>query len=176
MKKRLYIISFIIISFLGTMLHFLYDLNNNIIFGVFGAVNESVWEHVKIATLPVYFCLILKYFFMYKKEKYNIYFSTLIEIITIFLTIVIVYYCYTWIFRKHIFFVDIMLFYFAIALSQLFGYFASKTKYLEKLEVFSKQICLIIGCIFILFTFVPPNISLFKDENTNTYGIFKNKY
>ena len=44
------IISVIIISIVGTLSHFLYDISNhNRIVGLFSAVNESTWEHIKIA-------------------------------------------------------------------------------------------------------------------------------
>ena len=47
------IFSVIIISFIGTLSHFLYDISNhNKVIGLFSAVNESTWEHVKIALTP----------------------------------------------------------------------------------------------------------------------------
>ena len=47
------IIGIIIISLVGTLSHFLYDLtNHNKLIGIFAAVNESTWEHIKIALTP----------------------------------------------------------------------------------------------------------------------------
>ena len=47
------IISIIVISVVGTLSHFLYDLtNHNKFIGIFAAVNESTWEHIKIALTP----------------------------------------------------------------------------------------------------------------------------
>ena len=47
------IISIIVISVLGTISHFLYDISNhNKIIGLFSSVNESTWEHIKIALTP----------------------------------------------------------------------------------------------------------------------------
>ena len=46
-------ISIIIISLIGTISHFLYDISNhNKFVGLFSAVNESTWEHIKIALTP----------------------------------------------------------------------------------------------------------------------------
>jgi len=46
-------ISIVVIFALGSLAHFLYDLSNdNKILGLFTAVNESTWEHVKIAITP----------------------------------------------------------------------------------------------------------------------------
>ena len=47
------IISIIIISIIGTISHFLYDIfKHNKIVGLFTSVNESTWEHIKIALTP----------------------------------------------------------------------------------------------------------------------------
>ena len=47
------IISIVIISIVGTLSHFLYDISNhNKFIGLFSAVNESTWEHIKIALTP----------------------------------------------------------------------------------------------------------------------------
>ena len=47
------IVSIVIISIIGTLAHFLYDLtNHNKFIGIFAAVNESTWEHIKIAMTP----------------------------------------------------------------------------------------------------------------------------
>lgn len=46
-------ISIIVISVLGTLAHFLYEISHhNKITGLFTAVNESTWEHIKIALTP----------------------------------------------------------------------------------------------------------------------------
>ena len=46
-------ISILVISIIGTFAHFLYDWSNhNKIVGLFAAVNESTWEHIKIALTP----------------------------------------------------------------------------------------------------------------------------
>lgn len=47
------IVSIIIISIFDTLAHFMYDMSNhNKIIGLFSAVNESTWEHIKIALTP----------------------------------------------------------------------------------------------------------------------------
>ena len=48
------LISIIVISIIGTLSHFLYDISNhNKILGLFTAVNESTWEHIKIALITI---------------------------------------------------------------------------------------------------------------------------
>ena len=49
------LISIIVISLVGTLLHFLYDISkHNKFVGIFAAVNESTWEHIKIALTPTF--------------------------------------------------------------------------------------------------------------------------
>jgi len=43
----------VFIILLGSMLHFTFELSGeNPVVGVFSAVNESVWEHLKLAYWP----------------------------------------------------------------------------------------------------------------------------
>ena len=49
------IISFLFVSIIGTLFHFTYDyFNHNKIVSLFAAVNESTWEHIKIALTPMF--------------------------------------------------------------------------------------------------------------------------
>ena len=48
-------IGFIVISIVGTLLHFLYEISgHNKVVAIFAAVNESTWEHIKIALTPTF--------------------------------------------------------------------------------------------------------------------------
>ena len=79
---KIFIIEFFFVSLVGTFLHFLYDLtNHNKLVGVFSAVNESVWEHIKLALTPTFlFSLIDGYFYGYYN---NYFFAKLISILSI---------------------------------------------------------------------------------------------
>ena len=59
------IISIIVISVIGTVSHFSYDISKqNKIVGLFGAVNESTWEHIKIAlTATILWSVVDGYFY-----------------------------------------------------------------------------------------------------------------
>jgi hypothetical protein len=48
------ILSGVLISLIGSLLHFVYHLSNCMaLLGFFGAVNESVWEHLKLMLWPM---------------------------------------------------------------------------------------------------------------------------
>ena len=49
------VIAIIFISVIGTLLHFMYEWSgHNKVVSLFAAVNESTWEHIKIALTPTY--------------------------------------------------------------------------------------------------------------------------
>ena len=175
-NKPIYVYGFLFICIFSTLFHFLYDINSNLFFSIFSAVNKSVGEHIKIIIISMFLYSIVEYLKLYKKEKYNIWLSLMVRSLIVILVITFGYLLYFNILNKSVLYIDLFLFYFSIFISQLVGYKLTKRTYDSKKEKLYFQICVIILLCFILFTFVPPNISLFKDEITGTYGIFKNIY
>ena len=52
--KKYYILSYILVSVLGALLHFTYDWSGeNKFVGLFSATNESMWEHLKLIFFPM---------------------------------------------------------------------------------------------------------------------------
>ena len=69
MKTKTNIIRFIVISILGVLLHFTYEWSDkNRLIGLFSAVNESTWEHLKLIFFPVMLVAVGEYLFTRKKE------------------------------------------------------------------------------------------------------------
>lgn len=173
LQKRMYVIGFFVISILGTLLHFAYDFSgNNLFVAAFSAVNESVWEHLKIAVMPMFLWTFIE-FITLKFRRENLWCSLLVKIITLVVTIPLLYYAYTYIVGNNVLLIDILIFYFAIFLAQILGYKEINSKNVNiKYEEFSKYLVIIIFIMFVLFTFLPPRIMLFKDEVKSTYGVF----
>ena len=62
MNLKTNIRTFVIVSVLGTLLHFTYDFfMENPIIGIFSAINESVWEHQKLLFYAVVFYSVFEY-------------------------------------------------------------------------------------------------------------------
>lgn len=177
LQKKMYIIGFFVISILGTLLHFAYELSQeNIIVAIFGAVNESVWEHLKIGIMPMFLWTFIE-FITLKFRRPNLWSSLLVKIFTTMAVITISYYIYTSILKTHILWLDISIFYIAILLAQILGYKEIRSKNVNiKYEEISKYLVIIIFIMFVVFTFIPPKIELFKDEVTSTYGVFELEY
>ena len=58
------------VSILGGLLHFTFELSGfNPIVGTFSAVNESVWEHLKLGFWPILLLTIIEYRFIIKETN-----------------------------------------------------------------------------------------------------------
>ena len=59
------IISAIFVCIVGTLLHFTYEFfGEDIFIASFSAVNESVWEHLKLLFFPMLLTTIIGYFYI----------------------------------------------------------------------------------------------------------------
>lgn len=93
------ILSIIVISVVGTIAHFVYELSHhNKIVGLFGAVNESTWEHIKIAlTATILWSLVDG--FMYGTNA-NYFLAKLLSLLMIIFLMPVLFYGYRFIFKK----------------------------------------------------------------------------
>lgn len=162
---------FVIATLGGTLLNFLYDLTGkSILIAPFSAVNESTWEHMKLLFFPMFiFALIQSRFF---KEHKDFWCVKLAGITTGLALIPILFYTYNGIFGTSPDPVNIAIFFISGAAA-----FIAETRLLKagKLRCISRWlsfaiICLI-GVMFVVFTFATPQIPLFLDPLTGTYGI-----
>ncbi len=170
--SRWQLIGFIFTSIAGTLLHFLYDWSNQFfLFAPFSAVNESIWEHMKLLFFPMFLFAWIESNFLEKEYK-NFWQIKLIGILSGILLIPIFFYSYTGIFGIFIDWINIAIFFITAALSYLLEIHLFKYKTTSFL---SPQIALILLCfiafLFVIFTFIPPHIPLFQDPITKLYGI-----
>lgn len=167
------IASTIFVCILGVLLHFTYELlGENSFVASFSAVNESVWEHLKLLFFPMLLTTIIGYFYIGKSTP-NFLCSKTLEIITSMLFIIIFFYTYTGIIGKSIVFIDIASFFVAVILGEYLSYklMISNFKCNNIISIISLSIILI--C-FIVFTYITPKLEIFRDSVTNKYGIMKN--
>ena len=174
-------ISIVVIFALGALAHFLYDLSHeNKILGLFTAVNESTWEHVKIAITPtILWSLIDGYVY---GENSNYFTAKLASLLILAFFIPLVFYSYTRISKKPILPIDIVIFLVAIILAQL-----SFTAIINQPAVpywavyLSAFGCFIFFGAYMTLTTMPLRKIPFKDPITGQYGfrahrnIFKSK-
>ena len=174
MDKRIrswQIAGFIFIGIAGTLLHFLYEwTKESILIAPFSAVNESIFEHIKLLYFPwLVFSLIEGRYLADKNE--NFWCAKLKGIIVGIILIPTIFYTYTgalgvmadW-FNIAIFFIvsAVLLYTEAVILN------SRKCLLPSAISLF---IIILIGIILVVLTFFPFHIPLFKDPVTNLYGI-----
>lgn len=168
------IAGFFIIAILGTLLHFTYQWSgNSIAFSWFSAINESVWEHLKIAVMPVFIWTMIEILFL-KRSYTNWATSLLFEVLVLMVFIPVVFYTYTSFTKHSILWVDITTFYLAILLGQWLAY---QIRILEPIglymDLMAAILVIIILTLFVIFTFYPPRLEIFRDSIDHTYGVYK---
>lgn len=164
------IVAIVVISVVGTLAHFLYDMtNHNQIIGLFAAVNESTWEHIKIALTPTLLWSLVDGFF--EGTNPNYFLAKLASLVVPVIVIPIIFYSYRSFSKKSILFIDILMFYVAIALSQLAMMWILElpaipfwAQYLSCIGVF-----VFFGA-YMLLTLLPLRMFMFLDPITNRYG------
>lgn len=167
------IISAIFVCIAGTLLHFTYEfLGENIFVASFSAVNESVWEHLKLLFFPMLLTTIIGYFLL-RKNAPNFLCSKTLGILASICSIIIFFYTYTGIIGKSIVFIDIASFFIAVILGEYLAYKLMIGNF-KCNNIVSLIILTILLIAFIAFTYFTPKIGIFKDPLTNQYGIIRN--
>lgn len=158
----------------GTLLHFIFDwTGGNVLAALFSAVNESIWEHLKLLFYPMLFFAVAEYLSWGRETE----FFWCIKLIGISLGLVLIpvaYYTYAGISGIKADWLNIAIFFLTAGLV-----FWVETKLFERgftCSLSPQLAVLFIGLVavlFTVFTFKPPHIPLFQDPVTNTYGLQK---
>lgn len=170
--KKIYYIGTVFTIILGFLFHFLYEWTNyNDIVGLFTAINESTWEHLKLLFFPYFLFSIIEYYY-YGKNHSNFICSKFISVLLGMSLIVIIFYTYTGILGTHFVIIDILIFIICTIITYIKSYnILMSDKYCSK----NCNILCLIGvmlfiALFFTFTFNPPHLKLFLDPTTNSYG------
>ena len=162
---------FLFTSVFGTLLHFSFDLTGgNVVAALFSAVNESIWEHIKLIYYPMLVFSLIEYR-VWGKEVDNFWCVKLRGMLLALVLIPSLYYTYTgslgvsadW-FNVTIFFITAATVFY-VETKQLQN---GRSCRLPAWAALAGLVCL--GGLFIYFTFAPPCIPLFQDPITGAYG------
>lgn len=167
------IYSAILTMILGVILHFTYEWSGqNSIVALFSAVNESVWEHLKLLFFPMLLTTILGYFYI-GKDVNNYFCARMLGIVSAILFVTIFFYTYTGIIGESISAIDISSFFIAVIIGEYISYKTMK----EGKECNTKlsiMILIILLICFVAFTYFTPKINYFKDPVSGKYGLESN--
>ncbi len=162
---------FALTSFLGTLLHFLYEWSGeNTAAAIISGVNESTWEHMKLLFFPMLAFSLFESRFFQKREDF--WCVNLAGISLGLLLIPVIFYTYNGVFGRSPDWINIAIFFVSAAAAYLLQakLFARHNKKTLP-EPISLGIILIIAAAFVFFTFFTPHLPIFKDPITNAYGI-----
>lgn len=178
MNKKLYrtlaITGVPVIYLIASALHFFYDLSDGSVLSIlFSAVNESVWEHVKIFAVGFIVWSIVELLWAKPPFKKFITAKTL-SLYFLSLSIIVFFYSYTTITGEPILLVDLISSAVFVALSQYISYRLTTSEN-EVANYYPLAIMLIMlyFVMFFSFTLFPPKLDLFKDPVTGMYGIIR---
>ena len=163
--RNFQIFSILFTFILGSLLHSTYKISgqNNII-AIFSSINESVWEHLKLLYFPMLLTTFIGCFY-FRNNVPNFLCSKTIGILVSMAFTVIFFYTYTGIIGKNIPAIDISSFFIATILGELVSYLLIVNNF-KCNKILAIIILLFIFICFVVFTYFPPNIGLFKDPAT----------
>ncbi|MCY3413336.1 MAG: hypothetical protein INQ03_16980 [Candidatus Heimdallarchaeota archaeon] len=160
-----------VLILVGSLFHFLFIWTNYFLPTAWlFAVNESPWEHTKLVFFPMILYMLITYP-LTKDEANNIFLAKIIHYAIGVIFIVGVYYAYSTILGYHIFPVDVSLFIVGTIVGLLASY---KIQVMPQLPANKSKIILILFLLMVLaviiWTYNPPDILMFQDDNTLTWG------
>ena len=152
-------IGWLVSLMLGTLLHFTYDwLGNNRVVGLYSAMNESVWEHLKLLFFPVLLYTILEYLWIgHRKSGYVLVRAK--AALWGMLAIVACYYTYTGIVGRGFLAADLILFLIGTAITAWYTW--RQTPNACGGDGLGVLLFAVIAVCFGVFSLDPPNIGIF---------------
>jgi hypothetical protein len=166
------LVGIVFIVIIGTVLHFTFEFSGDQpVVGVFSAVNESVWEHLKLGFWPALVWALVEYRSI-KKSTNNFLLAKTVGIYLIPIIIPILFYSYTAVLGESVLVIDILTFVISVIVGQFVSYKLLTYRELPgMLNKISLVALVLLGVAFVLFTFYPPHLPLFRDPVTGEYGI-----
>ena len=161
----------VVIFIVGTLAHFLYDLlRQPRVLGLFTAVNESTWEHIKIALTPTLLWSLYDGYLY--GDNPNYFCAKLMSMLVITFFIPLVFYSYLHISKKPLLPIDIATFLIAIILSQLTFYaIINAAPMYYVLTYLSTIATFIFFGAYMTLTLEPLRAHIFKDPTNGQYGV-----
>ncbi|MNP18464.1 hypothetical protein D3C76_1109480 [compost metagenome] len=147
------ILGFFFISIFGIIFNYIYELYNNDIIALFGAVNESIWEQVKVYIIPSLIWLIIEYFNI--KEIPNFAIAKLSSIVLINLINIFIQYVFRYILSNEVLMVNTLVLYTSILLAQMLSYKIIVGKvYSKGLNSIATMLIIVILSLYVAFTYL----------------------
>ena len=174
MKKSIglwQLVGFAVTTFSGTLLHFLYEwLGEAVWIAPFSGVNESTWEHMKLLFWPMFVFAVVEFFFF--RDRRDFWCVKLCGTLVGIGLIPTIFYIYNGVIGKSPDWINILIFFVCAAVGYLYEIrlFCIKKSYPLSQKISFSLLCLV-GLCFVIFTFITPELAIFKDPLTGSYGM-----
>ena len=169
-KTKLNLFHFIFISILGVLLHFTYEWSgDNPAVGLFSAVNESTWEHLKLIFFPMLLLTMIEFLWAHIKDKplpENYLPARTIGILSGMAFIVVVFYTLNGVLGRNYEILNIAL-YFAGVIYALRTENRSGSRQMCINDYVAMTILAILAVAFFAFTNYPPELGVFAVPTTD---------
>ena len=157
---------------IATLLHFVYPLSGGSTLAmIFGSVNESVWEHLKI--LSAGYCAWALLQLMWVRVPFRRYLTA--KCCGLYLLMAGVagsYYLFLLLFGRSVLLADLISSAVMTVVAQLVSYKLTVGKArIEELYVPALLMIMLYYLMFFAFTVFPPKVGLFRDPRNGMYGI-----
>lgn len=166
----------IILGIAASFSHFAYDLSgNSLLVGLFNPVNESVWEHLKFMFFPFLLWWIAVYLVNNKRCEIPLdtwIVSAAVSLVVAPLSVIFLFYSYTGALGMESVVIDILLVFVCYFIALWIGFhFLAYSKPNQCVVMISVIVIAVLFVAFIIFTLHPPELPIFYDTVTKTYGI-----
>ena len=165
------LLGFAVTALCGTLLHFLYEwLGDAVWIAPFSGVNESTWEHMKLLFWPMLLFAAVQYFPFRDRADF---FCVKARGILLGITLIpVLFYTYNGVVGTSPDFINIAIFFVSAAVAYIY-----ETRLFNNGTVACRHprlavaLLAALALLFVVFTFLTPEIPLFRDPVTGTYGI-----
>jgi len=158
------------VMIVGVPLHYLYDATGKFwASGLIGPVNESAWEHFKLFYWPMVILGFFEYPFM--RRRFASYFMPkFVSMLTAFVAMTFFYYIPRALFGSSLL-ISIGSFALSAVAAQIVFFLMARRTGIKKSETTGILLIIILGVMFISFTFAPPHLIPWLDMKGGFYGI-----
>lgn len=176
MGKKLFwgqVAGFVFTGIFGVILHFLFDLTGGSVWvATISAVNESIWEHMKLLFVPMLVFALVERWFL-SEDYHDFWCIKLFGVILGIGLIPVLYYTINGVLGMTPDWVNIAIFFvvdFVVYLLEGWLFWSGIFPCAQPKAAFF-LLCLL-ALVFVVLTFAPPTIPLFQDPISGAYGYF----
>lgn len=157
---------------IGGALHFVFEWSGGLrLIAPFVPVNESIWEHLKMAFWPALLWMLLEQGPLRGRVN-NFPLAKTAGILVMTFSIALLYYAYTAVLGHHLLALDGAVFAISVAAGHYLSYRMmtgdERSPYANRV---TPILLIIVAVLFVVFTFMPPHVAPFMDGPTGAYGI-----